>query len=292
MPAATSATIVVAHQRYRPATFFAAAYAASWVPWLLGAFFGARPGGEGFAVLLQFVGLVGPLAAALGLILVSGDAALKRDFRARLLDLSCIRPGFVALAVAMPAAVVAVSIGLSVLVGGPAGQFALAGGGQNLVPMIVLAMFLAPAIEETGWRGYGVDSLRARFGAADATLVFGLLWSVWHAPLMLIPGTYQHQLLLMDNPLFVTNFFVSVLPAAFIANWFYWRNGRSILLGIFVHAMLNAAMVLPDAGQIAKCIATMLYALVAIAILVGDRALFAQGPRDFVQEESGTAIRP
>lgn len=280
----TPPAVAEERRRYRPLLFFILAYGASWVPWLLGAWLGARPGGEGAALVLQFVGLLGPLAAALVLILALGDAALRRDFVARLVDLSRISPLFVVLAVAIPAAVMLVSIALSLLLGESADQFSLAAGGAGLLPMIVLAMLLAPAIEETGWRGYGVDSLRAGMGALPATLVFGLLWSLWHAPLMLIPGTYQHQLLAMGRPLYVANFFVSVLPAAIIANWVFWRNGRSILLGIFLHAMLNAAMVLPDAGQTAKCIATVLYALVAAAILVLDRPLFAQGPWDFAHD--------
>lgn len=46
--------------------------------------------------------------------------------------------------------------------------------------------------------------------------------------------------------------------------------------------MLNAAAVLLNAGQVAKCIATMLYLAVAAAIIAVDRAGFAQGPRNFL----------
>jgi membrane protease YdiL (CAAX protease family) len=86
----------------------------------------------------------------------------------------------------------------------------------------------------------------------------------------------------MGQPLYVANFFVSVIPAAIIANWFYYKNDRSIAVAILVHSMLNAAAVLLNAGQIAKCIATLLYAVVAAGLIVGDRKLFAQGPRNFV----------
>ncbi len=138
-------------------------------------------------------------------------------------------------------------------------------------------MILAPIMEETGWHGYGVDSLRAGNGMMQATLLFGILWAVWHAPLFLISGTYQHGVAEMGQPLYVANFFVSVIPAAIIANWFYYKNDRSIAVAILVHSMLNAAAVLLNAGQIAKCIATLLYAVVAAGLIVGDRKLFAAG---------------
>lgn len=53
-------------------------------------------------------------------------------------------------------------------------------------------------------------------------------------------------------------------------------------MAIFLHAMLNAASVLVNAGQVAKCIATLLYAAIAVALIVVDRALFAEGPRNFL----------
>jgi membrane protease YdiL (CAAX protease family) len=139
-------------------------------------------------------------------------------------------------------------------------------------------------MEETGWHGYGVDSLRAETGMMKATLLFAVLWSAWHASLVLIPGTYQHQLAVMESPVFVVNFFISIIPAAIIANWFYYKNSRSIALAIFLHAMLNAGAVLLNAGQVAKCIATLLYGAIAVTLIVVDRALFKEGPRNFVSE--------
>ena len=158
--------------------------------------------------------------------------------------------------------------------------------GSTIIPLIVLGLILAPIYEETGWHGYGVDSLRARNGVMPATLQFAVLWCAWHAPLVLIPGTYQHGLAIMDNKIFVANFFVSIIPVAFVANWFYYRNDRSIAASILLHSMLNAASILIDAGQVAKCIATLLYSAIAAALVIGDQSLFAQGQRNFVSTRS------
>ena len=271
---------------YRPALFFLSVYAASWIPWFLAAYAGSQPDFESYAGILNLIGLLGPITVALVLVFGSGSEALKSDFKERLLSLSRLRPIYVMVAVLLPFAVVCLSIALSLLVGQSTDQFQLSGG-PNLMALVILALVLAPLMEEMGWHGYGVDSLRAENGVLKTTLLFGLLWSVWHAPLFLISGTYQDSLVEMGNPIFVINFFVSVIPAAFIANWIYYRNDRSILAAILLHSMLNAAAVLLNSGQIAKCIATLLYAAVAAAILLADRATFAGGPRNFLKENRG-----
>ncbi|MGD9502204.1 MAG: lysostaphin resistance A-like protein [Methyloceanibacter sp.] len=268
--------------RYRAVQFFALAYALSWSAWLAAIYAGSRPELEPYAALANLVGVLGPIGATLFLVLTSGSAALKRDFRDRLLDLRRIRPPYAALAVLMPFAVIGLSILLSVWLGQPADQLRLAGG-AGLIPLVVLALMLAPICEEVGWHGYGADSLRDRFGMLAATLLFAVLWCAWHVPLVLVPGTYQHELAAMGSKIFVVNFFASIVPAGIIANWLYYKNGRSIPAAILFHAMLNAAAVLIAAGQVAKVIATLLFTAIAAALILGDRRLFAEGPRDFLK---------
>jgi membrane protease YdiL (CAAX protease family) len=88
----------------------------------------------------------------------------------------------------------------------------------------------------------------------------------------------------MDRKIFVANFFVSIIPAGIIANWLYYKNDRSIAAAILFHAILNAAAVLIAAGPVAKVIATLLYAALAAGLIIGDRRLFGEGPRNFLKE--------
>jgi hypothetical protein len=141
-------------------------------------------------------------------------------------------------------------------------------------------MFLAPALEELGWRGYGMDALRARFAMPPATLLFAALWALWHFPLFFINHTYQHDLWLV-SPIYVANFFVSVIPAAFIANWLYYKHARSIPAAILFHFMLDAVAESFRIDQFTKCIVTAVFLAAAVAIVLMDRRSFAEGPRDF-----------
>ena len=261
--------------------FFVLAYTLSWIAWFTGIYAGSRPELEPYAALANLLGVLGPIGAALLLVLTSGSAALKHDFWDRLFNLRRVRPLYAALAVAIPFAVICLSILLSIWLDQPADQFRLSGG-AGLIPLVMLALVLAPICEEVGWHGYGADSLREEFGMLPATFLFAALWSAWHAPLVLVPGTYQHELAVMDSEIFVANFFVSIIPAGIIANWFYYKNDRSIAAAILLHAMLNAAAVLIAAGQVTKIIATLLYAAIAAALIIGDRRLFTEGPRNFL----------
>ena len=70
---------------YRPVPFFVMAYVVTWIPWSVAAYVGSQnsESSESYVSLFNLVGLLGPLAVALFLILSSGSEALKSDFRER-----------------------------------------------------------------------------------------------------------------------------------------------------------------------------------------------------------------
>ena len=138
----------------------------SWIPWLAAIYAGSRPELEPYAAVASLVGVLGPIGTALFLVLTSGSAVLKHDFWDRLFNLRRIRPLFATLAVTIPFAVICLSILLSLSLGQPVDQFRLAGG-AGLIPLVVLALVLAPICEEVGWHGYGADSLRDGVRNAD-----------------------------------------------------------------------------------------------------------------------------
>ena len=267
-------------QRYDPRRFFLLAFAFSWVPFLVAALAGFS---QGASFLLNLVGLLGPTVAAVVLVFGSNDPVLKNDFKDRLTNVRRIRPIYLVPVFAMPLGVVLLSIWMSTLIGESRDQFAFVGDPGNILPLIIIATILAPLIEETGWRGYGVDSLRAHMAPLAASLSFGILWSLWHAPLFLIPGTYQNQMAHMSL-FYVANFFLSVIPLAVVANWLFYKHDRSIIAGILFHSMVNTAAVFVNAGQPAKCMVTVVYGAIAAAIVAIDRKAFSGGPRCFVAD--------
>ncbi|MBS0473452.1 MAG: CPBP family intramembrane metalloprotease [Proteobacteria bacterium] len=262
--------------RYRPVRFFVLTFAISWGAWFGAAWFSRQPGGLGANIALQLCGLLGPLASAL--ILLRLDPSLARDFKRRLTNLGLIRWRYLPLTIfIMPVAAVA-AVWLSTKYGRSWDQLRPIPDLAGMIPIMVLA----PAIEELGWRGYGVDALRAKLGMRDATIAFALLWALWHAPLFLIAGNYQSGLL--GNPVYVANFFISVLPAAVLANWLYEKHRRSIPAAILFHFMLDAVAESFAVEPFTKCIVTGVFIVIAAAVVLLDRKAFAEGPRNFVAE--------
>src|SRR3569832_109049 len=261
--------------RYRPAAFFTLAFALSWLPWLGAAWFSRQPDGLTGSIALELAGLLGPFVSAL--LLLRGP--MWRDFAARLVDVRRLNWATLPVTIlVMPAAAIA-AVWISTRTGHSADQLRVIPDLAGMLPIMVLA----PLIEELGWRGYGVDALRARFGMRIATLLFAVLWAVWHWPLFLIAHSYQNDLLQM-SPLYVANFFVSVIPAAIIANWLYWKHHRLIPAAILFHFMLDAVAESFAIEQFTKCIITAVFIAVAALIMLLDRKAFAEGPRDFAAD--------
>jgi membrane protease YdiL (CAAX protease family) len=253
---------------YRPAAFFLMTFALTWIPWFASAHFSYAPDMVAYQYGCLLLGGFGPVLSALVLIGVSRNDALKLDFRARLVDVRKFNPPYLLVTFLLMPIVTWAAVRISLYLGQPAGQLALS---PNLLARVPITL-IAPTLEELGWRGYGMDSLRARLGAFSASVLFGVLWALWHGPLFLINGTYQHDLL--ASPLYTINFFASVLPIAIIANWLYYRHRRLILAAILFHFMLDAVPQSLAVGQVAKCIETLLFAIIAVLIVVADRKVF------------------
>jgi membrane protease YdiL (CAAX protease family) len=282
---------------YSPFRWAALTLALTWIPWAVAIALGAGQKDaeaysfEGAVFAFAILGLFGPTIASLIMIYRSGNPALKADFRDRLLNLRRIIPRFLVLAVVLPLLVMSTAIGISMLFGQSADQFSLTADTSELgklFMMILLTMILAPLFEETGWRGYGVDSFRSKLAPLKMSLVFGAFWGLWHAPLFLMPGTYHYGLAQMDSPIYVVNFFVSIMAVVIVVNWLYYKNNRSIPAAAVAHSAGNAAGVLLAAVPTTDLIATGVFFAVAIAVVLLDRKHFGEGPRSFLAGERPT----
>lgn len=257
--------------RYNPALFFLIAYAVTWACWFAAAYFSTRGGSPELLGLLVFLGLCGPLVAALIMFRLAGPE-LWRDFADRLVSLKRIDPRFLPLILFLVPVVIGIAIGISLLFGASPDQFAIRLGPAFAAVPALIGLFLAPAFEEAGWRGYGMDSLRSRYTLIAASLAFALLWAFWHVPLFFIAGFYHNSLL--EDGLYTVNFFASVLAMAFIISWIFYRNNRSIVACFLFHLSANIAMSYIPAEPFTKCIVTVLLLIVAAGIVIADRDRF------------------
>jgi membrane protease YdiL (CAAX protease family) len=261
---------------YKPVVFFLVTNLIMWSTWSIVSYFSFHKsaGAAGLASLFEIIGLLSPLVTALGMIYFSKNKELKKNFKDRLLNVRLIKPSTLsAILFIMPLTVV-ISVYLShIFFGLPLSQmlFDKTPFAAGLIP-IPLLLFGAALVEELGWKGYGVDSLRGRRTFFTVTLLYAALWALWHVPTFFVNGYYQNMLL-RANPWFAVNFIVSIFPAAFIINWLWYRNNGSILTAVLVHAITNVQGLL-QMGQVAKCIQTAVMIVFAAIIVALNKKIF------------------
>ena len=275
--------------RDRPVLFFSLAYLFTWVFWIPAIF-----AGEEIGALLMVIGLIAPAAVSTLFVLFSGPAALKQDLKNKLVGFYKVKWANVFLAAGAFAVIVAVSILLSLAFGQKADQFAFTedfsftgvGIGGALVTIL-----LASVIEEVGWKGYCEDSIGNYMNWFRESMVFGVIWSFWHFPLLFIRGTYQAGL--TANPLYVINFFISGIPLGFIITWVYLASDRSILACMVFHLFVNFIPEKIAMTPETKCVETLVVTVATVIIVARNREMFFETRHvgrllDEVSGEGGT----
>jgi membrane protease YdiL (CAAX protease family) len=225
------------------------------------AFIGLRAAGVPF-MLRAGAGMYGPLAAALLTRLVLGegfdDVGLRLSRRGR-------PDSTYLLAYLVPLALLASGVGLALVVGGQrwalvgnwaqylAAQVRAAGapgatvarvrdiapgllpvGIAQILVISVLVNCLFTVGEEVGWRGHLLVRLLG-LGPLPASLLVGVVWGLWHAPLIGLDG-YEYGLRSWAAAPILCLFTV---PVAVVLAWLRLRSG-SVWPCVLAHAAINA----------------------------------------------------
>ena len=255
---------------YKPVLFFALAYIFTWIFWIPAIFLP-----ESISPLLMFIGLLAPAIVSTVFIMMSGSDALKQDFKNKIVGFYKVKWLNVVWAVIVFAIVIVCSILLSLLFGQSINQFAFTEGfsftGVGIAGAFI-TITIASIIEEVGWKGYCEDSIGNYMDWFWESMIFGVLWSLWHLPLIFIQGTYQAGL--MVNPLYVINFFVSGIPMGFVITWVYLESDRSILACMIFHFFVNFMQEKIALTPETKCLETIVITAVTVIIILAKKDMF------------------
>jgi membrane protease YdiL (CAAX protease family) len=256
--------------RYKPFRFYLITFAATWGFWIPAVFVP-----DEYRMLLMVAGLFAPAITAMTTVLASKNAALKKDLRDKLFGAFRVKPTVVIAAIAGFFAIIAVSILLSTLAGESLEQFSFVEGFSFSIggSSALLTIVLAALLEELGWRGYAEDAIAYYCSWWKESIIFGLVWALWHLPLFFIPGTY-HYVILQQNPLFMVNFFTAIMPLGFIVTWVYVKNNRSIFASIIFHFFVNLLQEKVAMTQITKCVETLVLCAAAAIVVITNKELF------------------
>lgn len=260
--------------------FVLAAYAISWSVWIpiviLGISFNTQTGW-----LLYLIGSFGPSLAGLLLMGMLHGAAGPW----KLLSGLWRRPMhgiWLAAAIVLPFLIMGAALATQAVLGGarPESSNPLA------LAMVLVGAFLrititgGPLGEELGWRGFALPRLQTHQSALRASLLLGLVWGVWHAPLYFMPGTGQYGMAQEGQLLFsFASFLVWTLALSILLTWLYNNTAGNLLVVLLFHAGVNTAANLPsllNAAGVAVMLNggfTWLAALVVI-LIAGGKSLY------------------
>lgn len=98
-----------------------------------------------------------------------------------------------------------------------------------------MIMFLGGGQEEFGWRGFAQDPLQDRYGIIKASLIIGVFWGFWHAPLWLIPGE-GHSF----YPFLA--FFIYVVSWSVTIGVLYNLSGKKMVIPWVMHTISNVSV--------------------------------------------------
>jgi CAAX protease family protein len=266
---------MISNYNYKPIFYFFMTFLSTYALWFAGAYVSFQEDISHLYMLLMLPGLMAPFLISVVMIRTSKNSKLQADFVNRLVNPRLIRlkmlPAFLFI---MPLSILA-SIAISLLFGESILQFQLAEGfsfSSGFVPVLLL-LLLAATFEELGWRGYAFDSLQSRYNYLTASIIFSLLWSLWHFPLIFVKDSYQYEIF-HQNIWFGVNFFVSIIPMGIIISWICLKNRKSVIAAIVFHFIINISQEIFAISQTTKCIQTAVLILVAAMIIAMEKEMF------------------
>lgn len=88
--------------------------------------------------------------------------------------------------------------------------------------------------EELGWRGFLYPELQRKTSFTTASLIGGLVWALYHLPLILFSDYHSAA----PRAFAVAMFFISSIALTFVYNWFRAKSG-SVWPAVVLHASHN-----------------------------------------------------
>ena len=152
-----------------------------------------------------------------------------------------------------------------------------------------VTLFLAGALEELGWRGFLQPRLQRRFSALHASLGIGVVWGLWHVP-MILTGTGDFTVF--------WEYMLNVTVMSVILGWLYNNTDGALPVVMIAHASHNMPPIGDAAGD-APAVFDILsgdaifYLLCAslIALYAGSQTLTRDGSLPGIPGQLGEHLR-
>jgi membrane protease YdiL (CAAX protease family) len=241
-----------------------------WLPFVLPSFgvYDMTETLEGLLMPVVMLAAFGPLFSAMILTYqANGKTGLKQFFQ-KCLDVK-IKPIYYVMAVVLGLVITAVAHYFTNIVGIDTLPNSLVPEELDIplyiliIPYTLLLLFFGGGQEEFGWRGFAQEPMQDIFGVVKGSIIIGLLWSLWHGPLWLIPGEGHSYYSFFAFSLYATSW-------SLIIGLMYNLSGKKMVIAWIMHTIGNLSvplfpvLFLEDVPQPGYWVWAILNAMVAI----------------------------
>lgn len=141
---------------------------------------------------------------------------------------------------------------------------------DNLILLINLFTLglIASLIETYGWRGYLQEALQGTHSMVIASIIVGIIWGLWHAPLLLIEGGQLEEI-----PFGM--YMVLIIGISIIFGWWYNSTDGSVVQVLLMHLGFNASFgivaiaLIENDGGIIRFLALSIFIIWLVAVILG-----------------------
>jgi membrane protease YdiL (CAAX protease family) len=218
-------------KRHSLLMFFILAFIFPWLVW--GTTIAQSQGLLSFHIpqsLAFWIGL--NLATYITAALTGGWSAIKDLFR-RILRWR-VQPIWYLIALFLTGVLSLASIGIHLVLGGTH-QVGVLLSFKDLLPSLLFQVFFFLLTEETAWRGFALPRLQARYNALNSSLILGVLWGLWHLPLVFVPDSFQ-------STVPYVGFLLSTIATTIIMTWLFNHSHGSVLVAAVFHGATDATI--------------------------------------------------
>lgn len=150
----------------------------------------------------------------------------------------------------------------------------------GIMPTLIIFFITGALAEEYGWRGYALDRVQAKWGAAIGSLLLGILWALWHVPLFFMAGAPQ-----TSSGVSFLLFAAWIVALSPIYTWIYNGTRRSLAAVLLLHwASTIASSILPTNQS-----ETTGLAIISVVILI---AMLRRPARELEIPEQPSGYKP
>ena len=157
-------------------------------------------------------------APAIAAVVAASFTGRLRELWSRIATLSAPLPLY-GIALALPVALLSATFAWSAYSGHAAPKLVL----DPQVAVLAAVWFVLAAGEEIGWRAFALPHLAEQYGFWRGATVLGLVWAVWHYP-MLLASPYISS---VDQAVYwIGMFTLQIVLANYIISWLMMKSGK------------------------------------------------------------------